>query len=78
MSPVSTAPMPELTEEDLLFDLDLRAVPLDPSADEPSLASAVHTSYVTELCSQYPVCTYGCSYTCRGHHAAANDQKMCL
>lgn len=78
MSPVPTATMPDLTEEDLLFDLDLRVVPLDPSSEELSLASAVHTSYVTEGCTQYPRCTYGCSYTCRAHHAAVHDQNMCL
>lgn len=70
---MSTAVM---TEEDLLFDLDLRVVPLDASDTDPQAASAVHTSYVTETCTKYPRCTYGCSYTCRAQ--AAHGQNMCL
>jgi hypothetical protein len=66
-----------MTDEDLLFDLDLRVVPLDP-ADGPMLASAVHTAYVTETCTKYPRCTYGCSYTCRSAAHEPNEQNMCL
>jgi hypothetical protein len=74
VSAVPIAPIAELTDEDLLFDLDLRVVPLDPSTSEPT--AGVHTSYVTEGCTKYPRCTYGCSYTCRSH--AAHEQNMCL
>jgi hypothetical protein len=71
---MSTATM---TDEDLLFDLDLRVVPLDPSDTDQVAMSAVHTSYVTETCSRGTcgTCNYGCSYTCR---RAAYDQNMCL
>jgi hypothetical protein len=62
--------MTEFTDEDLLFDLELRVVPLEVT-DDVTLASAVHTSYVSESCTRR--CSY---YTCR--RSAAGDQNMCL
>jgi hypothetical protein len=69
--------MTEMTDEDLLFDLELRVVPLDVTDDSglASGGSAVHTSYVTEGITVFPRCTYGCSYTCQH---APGDQNMCL
>ena len=72
-----------LTEEDALFDLDLRVVPLDAKDDYNANMAAsdgcVHTSYVSEGCSRR--CTAGaCTYTCR-HFAAeqgADSPAMCL
>jgi hypothetical protein len=63
-----------MTDEDLLFDLELRVVPLDPS--DTIMAQPVHPSYHTETCpTRSRTCSYGCSYTCpRGAH----DQNMCL
>lgn len=71
---MSTATM---TDEDLLFDLDLRVVPLDPSdtiTANTTIPAPVHTTYVSEGGS-CGTCNYGCSYTCR---RAAHDQNMCL
>ncbi|MGY0232169.1 hypothetical protein [Longispora urticae] len=69
-----------MTEEDLMFDLDLRVVPVDARDDynrNPGMSEGcVHTSYVTEGC---PWSRGGCSYTCtRNVAAGGNAQHMCL
>jgi hypothetical protein len=59
-----------LTEEDALFDLDLRIIPLDAKDDYNANMAAsdgcVHTSYVTEGCTRRCTAGYGCGLTNRG------------
>ncbi|WP_436499249.1 hypothetical protein [Actinokineospora sp. HUAS TT18] len=72
-----------LTEEDALFDLELRIVPLDQKDDYNRNLNAsggcVHTSFVSEGCTRTCSATYACSYTCRGRaaHESASP-NMCI
>lgn len=72
------------TEDDAMFDLDLRIVPLD-GKDEytrnlNASAGCVHTSFVTEGCTTRCTATYACSYTCRRGYAADDSvsPNMCI
>ncbi|GIF73573.1 hypothetical protein Asi02nite_30910 [Asanoa siamensis] len=72
---MSATTIPQMTAEDLMFDLDLHVVPLHPS-DVTAPEAAVHPSYHTETCpTRARTCKYGCSYTCR---RAAHEQNMCI
>jgi hypothetical protein len=71
----STVSTLTFTEEDLLFDLDLRVLPVDPSdlVDQ----TPVHTTMVSELWSHCICNTYGCSNTCRRRAAGEHGAGMC-
>jgi hypothetical protein len=68
-----------MTEDDLMFDLDLRIVPIDDKDDytrNPQASNGcVHTSYVSEACSSR--CT-GSGATCYTCLSGAGTQNMCL
>jgi hypothetical protein len=78
LEPTAGTAAPDLTttEADLLFDLDLRVVPVGPDPDHRIDNQAVHTSYYTETScnSCYSNC-YGCSTTC---HQGKHAQNMCI
>jgi hypothetical protein len=73
-----------LTEEDALFELELRVVPMDGKDEYTRNVNAsggcVHTSYVTEGCTTRCTATYACSYTCRGFATAESSASpnMCI
>lgn len=74
-------PTTVMTEEDLLFDLDLRIVPVDAKDDytrNPQASNGcVHTSNVSEGCTWQEVTSPGATcYTCI--RSAPHAQNMCL
>ncbi|TCO62191.1 hypothetical protein [Actinocrispum wychmicini] len=76
--------MMTLSEEDALFELEVRVVPLD-AKDDYGLefqmdTGTVHTSYVSESCSSRCTADYACSYTCRGFAAQGSTitPNMCI